>query len=202
MSKQQNFELIKAGTHQAICQCKRIAATSHSLCSGEVRKCATICSNKSLDFCNLFFHKFPLHRQRFSQTSCQYTQSILSLTCHRKLLQIVSQCVQTWLYYCCLQFCFSMPDELFQHKHRSSCGVDGSLIFTVNLKFMSWTCYNLHTSCRTRTYFHVEFSFPRVTLHYTVLSCVELHDITLNWIVHARVGQHCIALHCTGTALY
>lgn len=167
MSKQQNFELIKAGTHQATCQCKRIAATSHSLCAGEMRKCATICRNKWLDFCNLFFHKFPLHRQRFSQTFCQYTQSILSLTCHRKLLQIVSQCVQTWLYYCCVQFCFSMPDELFQHKHRGSCGVDGSLIFTVNLKFMSWTCYDLHASLELEHISKQNSAFLK--LHYTTL---------------------------------
>ena len=94
-----------------------------------------------------------------------------------------------------------MPGELFYHKHRSSCGVDGSLSFTVNLKFMSWTCCNLHASCRTRTYFHVEFNFPQSTLHYTVLNCVGLHDTTLNWIVQEWVS---IALHCIaqGTALY
>lgn len=89
-----------------------------------------------------------------------------------------------------------MPGELFYHKHRSSCGVDGSLSFTVNLKFMSWTCCNLHASCRTRTYFHVEFNFPQVTLHYTVLNCVGLrYYIELDC---SRVGQHRIALHCTG----
>ena len=121
MSKQQNFELIKAGTHQATCQCKRIAATSHSLCAGEVRKCATICSNKSLDFCNLFFHKFPLHRQRFSQTFCQYTQSTLSLwhvtaTCCCKLSPsvfrpgfIIAVCSFVFL---CLMNCFITNTEV------------------------------------------------------------------------------------------
>lgn len=114
-------ELIKAGTHQATCQCKRIAATSHSLCAGEVRKCATICSNKSLDFCNLFFHKFPLHRQRFSQTFCQYTQSTLSLwhvtaTCCCKLSPsvfrpgfIIAVCSFVFL---CLMNCFITNTEV------------------------------------------------------------------------------------------
>lgn len=61
---------------------------------------------------------------------------------------------------------------------------------------MLWpTCF-----FRTRTYFQVEFSFPQVTLHYTVLNCVGLHNITLNWIVQewVSIALHCIAqvLHC------
>ena len=60
---------------------------------------------------------------------------------------------------------FSMPDELFYHKHRSSCGVDGTLSFTVNLKFMSWTCYNLHASSN---YKHISmWNSTFLKLHYT-----------------------------------
>ena len=163
-----------------------------------MRKCATICSNKSLDFCNLFFHKFPLHRQRFSQTFCQYTQSTLSLwhvtaTCCCKLSPsvfrpgfIIAVCSFVFL---CLMNCFSTNTEVV-------------VVLMVLCKSEIHVLDMLWPTCffRTRTYFQVEFSFPQVTLHYTVLNCVGLHNITLNWIVQewVSIALHCIAqvLHC------